>query len=179
MAGLLVFPFHPNTEPIHSTQDDDPREDKDWIQYPSPCRTYPLPRKEEAYWGTNSWFCPYKRPVSRQRRGGEKEERPRKREQNTGEQKTKKKPKKRRTHNKKKKNTRAKERRTFSRQDHHFHLHLRLRLRHRQVRPSFSLFFCISCCKRRKQGEGNLNHACLLPSQVTGLGQWPGWAGRV
>jgi len=29
MAGLLVFPFHPNTEPIHSTQDDDPREDKD------------------------------------------------------------------------------------------------------------------------------------------------------
>ena len=108
MAGLLVFPFHPNTEPIHSTQDDDPREDKDWIQYPSPCRTYPLPRKEEAYWGTNSWFCPYKRPVSRQRRGGEKEERPRKREQNTGEQKTKKKPKKRRTHNKKKKKHKSK-----------------------------------------------------------------------
>nr|TKR85933.1 hypothetical protein D5086_0000242130 [Populus alba] len=29
MAGLLVFPFYPNTEPVHSTQDDDPREYKD------------------------------------------------------------------------------------------------------------------------------------------------------
>jgi hypothetical protein len=24
-----------------------------------------------------------------------------------------------------------------------------------------------------------LNHVCLLPSRVTSLGQWPGWAGLV
>jgi hypothetical protein len=101
----------------------------------------------------------YKRQGITRTRGEEDTE---KKEQKTGEQKTQ---KKKRTHTKKK-NTRAGKRRSFFGENHHFHLCLRLRLRHCQVRPSFSLCFCISCCKIRKQGEGNLIIFALCGAHV-------------
>ena len=123
---------------------------------------------------TKLWRREKERGEERQRKGrGETEK---KREQKTGEQKNQ-----RKREPITKKNTKAGKRRTFSRENHLCHLHLCLRLRHRQVRPSFSFCFCISCCKIRKQDKGNylrpvqrthgLNHACLLPSRVTSLGQ--------
>jgi len=66
-------------------------------------------------------------------------ERPNKKSRKQGN----KKPKTKRTHNKK--NTKARKRKTFSRENR-----LRLHLRHRQVRPLFSFCFCISCCKNKK-----------------------------
>jgi len=130
-----------------------------------------------------TWHVPYKYKAletrKRERRGETEKRQGRDRKKKRAENRGTKKPKKKRTHNKK--NTKAGKRRTFSRENHLCHLHLCLRLRHCQVRPSFSFCFCISCCKIRKQGKGNylrpvqrthgLNHACLLPSRVTSLGQ--------